>query len=43
MPTFAEIITQTTTFLLDYQIFLAAGAVIGLSVWAVGKFVKGGR
>ena len=43
MPTFTEIVAAVSDFLADYQIFLAAGAVIGLSIWAALKFVKGGR
>ena len=43
MPTFSEIVSSVTTFLADYQIFLAAGAVIGLSIWAATKFVRAGR
>lgn len=41
--TLTEIVNTVLTALADYAVYLAAGVVIGLIIWAVRRFIKAGR
>ena len=43
LPTFTEMVASVTSFISDYAVIFAAGAVLGVMVAVAGRFVKSGR
>lgn len=41
--TLTEIITQITTFIADYALYMGAGVVVSLMLWVLRKFLHSGR
>ena len=41
--TLSDLITEVTTFTAAYEIYVAAGAVLGLAFWGIRKLIKAGR
>jgi uncharacterized membrane protein (Fun14 family) len=41
--TSAEIVTAVTAFITDYEVYIAAGLILGFATWAVKRFIKFGR